>query len=324
MALAPQIPPSNDDTVLPFHLTASQLSGRVVRLGSVVDTVLSRHAYTEPVSHALGEAIALTALFATGLKFDSRFTNGRFTLQTRSDGPLGFLVVHFDAPGQLRGYASVAKDRTGDVTGTGRGDQAELLGRGHLAMTIDPGGDLESYQGIVPLDGENLVDAAHTYFRQSEQLPTFIRLAVARHFVAGAWHWRAGGLILQYIPKHTGDRRDLTEAEAEAYDAGLSGEDDEGWRRGRMLAETVADHELLDPTLTPEDLLYRLFHEEGVRVLPPVALNPKCRCSRERLTAVLDGFGADELRDMRTPEGHIEVTCEFCTTVYRFDPDAPK
>ena len=319
-ASPPVQPADGDDIVLPFHLVASRMSGRLLRLGGVVDEILTRHAQPEPVSHALGEAIGLTALFATGLKFDSRFSNGRFIFQTKSDGPLGMLVVHYDLPGHLRGYARMAKDRVGEVTASGRGDQVALLGEGHLAMTIEPGGKLDSYQGIVPLGGVTLTEAAHTYFRQSEQLPTFIRLAVARHFAGGQWRWRVGGLILQYVPKAGGDARPLNPAEAEARDASLFGEDDEDWRRVRLLAETVEDHELLDPMLSSERLLYRLFQEEGVAVSPAVQLAAQCRCSRERIGAFLDSFDPAELATMVTPAGKIEVTCEFCSTVYAFEP----
>lgn len=309
-----------DDLVLPFHLSTAGLAGRVLRLGPAVDTILSRHADPEPVAGALGDALALTALLATGLRFDSRYTDGRFILQTKSDGPLGFLVAQFDHPGRLRGYASAPKDTSAPMPG--RRDQAALLGTGHLAMTIQPGGPLDSYQGIVPLGGCTLTEAAHTYFRQSEQIPTFIRVSVARVFAAGAWQWRAGGLLVQFVPRAGGDARPLTPAEAEARDAALFGEDDEDWRRVRMLAETVEDHELLDPTLTPERLLLRLFHEEGVRVTDALPMVSACRCSRERLGAFLKSFDPGELADMRGDDGAIAVTCEFCRTVYRFEADA--
>jgi molecular chaperone Hsp33 len=308
------MPVGGDDLVLPFHLVQSRMSGRLLRLGPSVDHILTRHALDEVVGRALGEAIGLTALFATGLRFDSRFTDGRFVLQTKSDGPLGFLVVHYDRPGHLRGHASVKGEIPSDA------DTASILGAGHLAMTIQPGGDLDGYQGIVPLDGMGLLDAAHTYFRQSEQLPTFIRLAVARHFAAGTWQWRVGGLIVQYVPKAGGDDRPLTPAEAEARDSSLFGADDEDWRRVRSLAETVEDHELLDPTLSPERLLLRLFHEEGVSVSPPTALEARCKCSRDRIETFLGRFRGEDVASMTTVDGRIEVTCEFCSTVYRFEP----
>lgn len=308
-----------DDLVLPFHLVESGLNGRLVRLGGTLDTILTRHDYPEPVSHALGDALALTALFATGLKFDTKQADGRFVLQTKTDGPLGFLVVQFDRPGQMRGYASVKDERRVEIPAEGRGPQGAIIGKGHLAMTVDPGGKLDSYQGIVPLQGETLLAAVHTYFRQSEQLPTFIRLAVARHFAAGQWTWRAGGLMLQYIPRAGGGVR--ADIDGDEHDATLAGEGDEDWQRVRLLAATVEDHELLDPTIAPERLIYRLFHEEGIRVLPDVQLSAQCRCNEDRIRVFLKNFGAAELADMREPDGRIRVTCEFCSRDYRFTSD---
>src|SRR3990172_4799696 len=250
----------DDDLVLPFRTVKSDVVGRVIRLGRVVDTILSRHAYPEPVSHALGQALALTAMLGTALKSESKLI-----LQTKTDGALDFLVADFVAPGKLRGYASFDKTDARLAETKGRGDQGALLGKGHVAMTIDPGDDKNRYQGVVPLEHEPLVDAAHTYFRQSEQLPTFIRLAVARHYGPRgggdrpSWSWRAGGLMIQQLPREGGQRPAGTDLE----------DDEENWNRARHLAATVEDHELLDPMLPPEVLLYRLFHEEGVRVTPP-------------------------------------------------------
>jgi molecular chaperone Hsp33 len=306
-----------DDLLLPFQTVRSGVTGRIVRLGSVVDTILSRHAYPEPVSHALGEALALTAMLGAALK-----TDGKFILQTKTDGALDFLVADYETPGKVRGYASFDKADAALIDAKGRGDQGVLLGKGHVAMTIDPGGDMDRYQGIVALDGEPLVDAAHTYFRQSEQLPTFIRLAVARHYAPSrpggelVWRWRAGGILIQHLSREGGKP-----VAGEARDASLEGDDNENWNRVRHLAATVEDHELLDPMLSPERLLYRLFHEEGVRVVPATSLSTVCRCSRERIHAVLGRFGAAELSDMREPDGGITVTCEFCSRKYRFAPD---
>ena len=306
---------SADNLVLPFRTVKSDVIGRVIRLGSVVHTILSRHAYPEPVSHALGEALALTAMLGSALK-----TDAKLILQTKTDGALDFLVADFDPPGKVRGYANFDKSNAALANTRGRGDQGALLGSGHVAMTIDPGGGRDSYQGIVSLDKEPLVVAAHTYFRQSEQLPTFIRLAVARHYGpaegggARTWHWRAGGLMIQQLPREGGKR----ELEGEARDLTLEGDDDENWNRARHLAATVEDHELLDPTLSPERLLYRLFHEEGVRVVPATDLTEACRCSRERIDMYLKRFGAEELKDLREPDGSISVKCEFCSRKYAF------
>jgi molecular chaperone Hsp33 len=308
------LPLAADNLVLPFQTIKSGVLGRVVRLGDVVDTILQKHAYAEPVSHTLGEALALGALLGAALKF-----NGRFILQTKTDGPLGFLVVNYDVPGKLRGYANVHRERAAELVDIARSDQGRLIGHGHLAMTIDPGGDMERYQGIVALDGEPLIDAAHTYFRQSEQLPTFMRLAVARHYAGGRWSWRAGGLMIQHVAR-TGGNAPLRDETDEERDQRLDGEDDDAWTRARILAETVQDHELLDPLLAPETLLYRLFHEEGVRVSPSVALTAQCRCSREHIHGFLTQFGPSELADMREPDGTVSVTCEFCSTRYGFEP----
>jgi molecular chaperone Hsp33 len=313
-----------DDLVLPFRTVKSDVIGRVVRLGPMVDAILSRHAYPEPVSHALGEALALTAMLGSALK-----TGAKLILQTKTDGPLDFLVVHYEESGPMRGnvrgYASFDKSDAGLAATKGRSDQGAMLGTGHLAMTIDPGGGRDRYQGIVAVAREPLLKAAHEYFRQSEQLPTFIRLAVARHYGPPpggpggggprAWHWRAGGLMIQQLPREGGTRSEL---EGEAHDLSLEGDDDENWNRARHLASTVEDHELIDPMLAPERLLYRLFHEEGVRVVPATGLVEACRCSRERIELYLQRFGAEELAELREPDGSLTVTCEFCSRKYRF------
>jgi molecular chaperone Hsp33 len=306
-----------DDLVLPFRTVKSDVIGRVVRLGPVVHAILSRHAYPEPVSHALGEALALTAMLGSALK-----SQAKLILQTKTDGALDFLVADFEQPGKVRGYANFDKADAGLAGTKGRGDQGAMLGAGHLAMTIDPGGGKDRYQGIVAVDRAPLLAAAHEYFRQSEQLPTFIRLAVARHYGPAegsgprAWAWRAGGLMIQQLPREGGTRK----LEGEAHDLSLDGEDDENWNRARHLAATVEDHELTDPMLAPERLLYRLFHEEGVRVVPAAGLAEACRCSRERIALYLQRFGAAELAELREPDGSLTVTCEFCSRKYRFAP----
>lgn len=307
------------DIVLPFQTEASRVSGRIVRLADTVDAILKRHDYPEPVSEALGQAIALAALLGTALKFE-----GRLTLQTKSDGPLGFLVADFMTPGFVRGYASFDKERysASESAAAGAGGpitQSDLIGRGHLAMTIDPGGDMQRYQGIVALDHATLTDAALAYFRQSEQLPTFLRLSVAREKAAGSaggWNWRAGGLLLQHVSPQGGrSAEELASAEERGL---LHGDEDDDWLRVSLLAGTVEDHELVDPLLAPERLLYRLFHEEGVRVAPLQAIEQFCTCSRDRVHEFLKQFGAADLADMREADGTIAVTCEFCSTRYPF------
>ncbi len=216
------------------------------------------------MSQLLGEAVALTALLGAALKFE-----GKFILQASTDGPVDLLVADYQVPGGLRGYARFSPERLAALPPDGR-----LLGDGHLAMTIDRGLETERYQGVVPLEGESLTEAADTYFRQSEQLPTFIKLAVARHYRAGSagvrpWTWRAGGLLVQKLTREGGRSVGREAAFAE-----------EDWTRAKALAETVEDHELLDPMLPPDRLLYRLFHEEQVRAYRAIPLENYCSCSR--------------------------------------------
>lgn len=300
-----------DDLVLPFRTERSRAVGRLVRLGPAVDQILSGHDYPLPVSEALGQTLALTAMLSAAMR-----PGGKLSLQTKSDGALGYLVADIEVPGRLRGWAGFDAARVADLErGDERVSQAALLGNGHLALTFDPGDGRDATQGVVPLEGQSLTAAAHTYFRQSEQLPSFIRLAVARHRMARAedgWHWRAGGLMLQHLSAAAGD----DEAEG-----GVVGDSNEDWQRARILAATVEDHELLDPMLAPDRLLVRLFHEEGVRVFPRQALDAHCRCSRERVHKFLKSFGSGQLADMREPDGSVSVTCQFCSANYQFNQD---
>jgi molecular chaperone Hsp33 len=308
-----------DNIVLPFGTVQSRTAGRIVRLGTAIDKILGAHDYPPSISEILGEALALTALLGHPIR-----TGGRLILQTKTDGPLGFLVAQYDSPGALRGYASFDRAAVEALACKGgRIPSGQLIGAGRMAMTIDPGGSQESHQGIVTLDGGSLTDAAHVYFRQSEQLPTFIALAVAQHYLGATptapagWHWRAGGLIVQHVPSAGGDPR--PDETPEERDTRLHGDDDEDWNRVRTLAATVEAHELLDPTLSPERLLLRLFHEEGVRVGDQVDIAAKCRCSRDRIFGFLKGFSATDLNDMQESDGAVAVTCEFCSTTYRFE-----
>jgi molecular chaperone Hsp33 len=304
----------SDNTVMAFRTEASRTQGRLVRLGGAVDDILRRHDYPDAVSEVLGEALALTAMLGSVLR-----PNGKLILQTKSDGPLGLIAVNFFSPGRMRALATFNSGRLAELSSGGRVHQGRLLGSGHLALTIDPGGEEVRTQGIVALANQSLTQAAHAYFHQSEQIPTFIRLAVARHSAPGSgkgWHWRAGGLLLQQLPS---DVREA--AKGEDIGEGLLGEEQEDWQRARLLASTVEDHELTDPTLAPERLLYRLFHEEGVRAFTPLPIEAHCGCSRERVNALLRGFGTDELSDMREPDGGVTVTCEYCNAKYRFTSD---
>lgn len=352
--------PGSDNLVLPFQLEHGNARGRVVRLGATIDTILSRHNYPEPVSEVLGEAVALTGMLGVALKFQ-----GKLILQTKSDGLIDFLVVQYEAPqnnvendqtnqlsgGKIRAYARFDKDALAQWQEADTPDKNQLLGKGHLAMTVDQGEDMERYQGIVALEGAGLTEAANVYFRQSEQLPSFIRLAVARHFEggdnneSGTWSWRAGGLMVQDLTSEGGKAEASRLLQGEGGNAEnasgaepasgpiMSANDlvldesesaarrEENWNRVSILAATIEDHELLDPLLAPERLLYRLFHEEGVRTYESIALGEHCPCTREQVSGILNQFSKDELLDMRE-DGKITITCEFCSTPYVFEVDS--
>jgi molecular chaperone Hsp33 len=317
MTLAAHARPAGDDAIRPFHVDALDIRGRAIQMGPVLDAILSRHHYPAPVARVLGEAIVLAVLLGSSLK-----SGARFTLQTKTDGPIGMLVVDYRASGDIRACASFATEAVEAAEAQSGG---ALLGKGVLAMTIDPGPPMSRYQGVVPLHGDGLEVVAHEYFRQSEQIPTKVRLAVAEMHVRADGglrrSWRAGGLIAQFLPEAP-ERikpRDLPGGDgATAADASEQ-PDDDAWVEARSLVATVEDHELLDPDVPVDRLLYRLFHERGVRVFDarPVAAN--CSCSRERVEGILRQFSAEEIAES-IEDGEITVTCEFCGTRYGFDP----
>ena len=316
---APALDPT-DDSVLPFQVDALDLRGRLVRLGASVDQVLSRHDYPIPVSKLLGEAVVLAILLGSALKMD-----GRFILQTQTDGPVHMLVVDFISPGQIRATARFDKARVASAIEAGEIDAGALLGSGHLAMTIDQGGDMNRYQGLVALNGENLEAAAHEYFLRSEQIPTRVRLAMAEEFLPGPdgvrRRWRAGGIMLQFLPK-AGERMrqaDLDPGDAPPGTAPHAVSEDDAWIEGRSIIETVEDLELLDPALSGERLLYRLFHERGVRVFESLPLSAQCTCSQDKIMDMLRSFPPEDRADM-VKDGKIAVTCEFCNETYVVDP----
>ena len=301
-----------DDTVLPFQVEPLDVRGRVVRLGPSLDRLLKRHAYPALVSRALAEAITLTALMGSALKLE-----GRFQLQTRTDGPISMIVVDFDAPDKLRAYAQFDADDIPQNAST-----AELLGAGQLALTIDQGGHMSRYQGIVEIDGEGLEAAAHQYFKQSEQIPTIIRIAVGEVAGAGGTQWRAGGVFVQFLPQAPERMRQVDLAPGDAP-AGVVIEpisEDDAWTEARALTDSVEAHELLDPQLSCERLLYRLFHERGVLIYEAQPVVDACRCSQDRILQMLKTFSPQERSDMTTEEGKITVTCAFCSITYTVEP----
>jgi len=313
---------ASDDRALPFQVEGLDVRGRVVTLGPSIDAILQRHDFPMPVKRLVGEAAVLASLLATSLK-----DTGRFILQTQTDGPVSLIVVDVRTPGQIRATATFDAAAVEEATAEGRFDAGKLLGSGTLAMTVEQGQTMQRYQGYVPLESESLEAAAHTYFRQSEQIPTRIRLAVAEMYdrdAEGAARrtWRAGGIISQFLPMSEDRirRRDLPAGDApEGTPRFAEPEDDDAWVEAKALVDTVEDHELTDPSIAAERLLYRLFHERGVRVFEPMSLAENCSCSRERVEQILHQMGPAEI-DEASAEGAIEVRCEFCGANYRFDP----
>ena len=279
------------DLIQPFQLDLANIRGRSVRLGQVLDELLGLHDYPRQVEQIVAEAAVSTVLLASLLKYD-----GVFTLQAKGDGPVSLLVVDVTTGGDVRAYARFDAERLTD----GNTTFVSLVGEGYLAFTVDQGENTEGYQGIVALSGPTLADALAHYFEQSEQLPTAAKVA-ARHYPDG---WRAGGVLVQHLPEEDEGRIKKSPAENE-----------EDFNRARILMSTAAEVELLDRTLDLNSLLYRLFHEEQVRVFAPTAIQRGCRCSAERVERALSSIPRSELEDLKI-DGQIEVTCEFCSSKY--------
>lgn len=310
--------PAGDDAVRPFAVEALDVRGRAIQMGPALDAILSRHDYPPAVSRLLAEAIVLTVLLGSSLKFD-----GKFTLQAETSGAVDLLVVDYRTNGDIRAYARYDRDA---IVAAAEAGPAALLGTGVLAMTVDQGPHTNRYQGVVPLEGESFEEVAHAYFLQSEQIPTFVRLAVGEMHTRDAEGvmrrtWRAGGLVVQFLPEapERMRQRDLPGGDAPEGSEAAAAEEDDSWVEARSLAATIADDELTDPAVPVETLLFRLFHERGVRVFRSSTVRDKCSCSRERVAGVLASFSAEEI-DESTEDGAISVTCEFCGEKYGFDP----
>jgi len=288
-----------DDLVAPFQIEGEPVRGRLARLGPAIDQILSAHAYPEAVANLLGETCALAALVGSNLKFD-----GRLIVQAQGDGPVRYVVADYDTSGSLRGYCRFDAEAVAAAVQDGaRPGARALLGAGVFIMTVDQGPDMDRYQGVTAIEGETLALCAEQYFAQSEQTPTRVRLAVGQADQGEGLRWRAGGVLIQNI------------AEDEAR-----GPTQEAWVRTQAFFETIAGDELIDPTISADTLLFRLFHEDGVRVFAPQPLAALCRCSQQRIVGVLTSFTAAERAEMVEPDGKIRVTCEYCSQVYAVEP----
>ena len=282
-----------DDLVQSFQLESSHLRGRSVRVGSVLDLILHQHAYPDAVGVLLAEAIVIAIALASSLQYD-----GVFTLQAKGDGAVRLLVADVTSDGGVRAYAQFDKDKLGDLPADTR-----LFGKGYLAFTCSPLGKDDRYQGIVALEGGTLAEAVQHYFRQSEQLPTGIIAAAYRNAQGG---WRGGCLMLQRMPREGGINIEIVTPEVE------------DWMRAMMLMGTCTPAELTDAAVTVDTLLFRLFHEEGVRVYDPLHLRHQCRCSHDRVSSMLRSLPRSEIEELAVG-GLVTVTCEFCNKSYAYN-----
>lgn len=288
-----------DDIVAAFQIEGAPARGRYARLGAdTIDPILHRHDYPRPVALLLGEALTLAALVGSLFKQE-----GRLTVQAEGKGDVPLLVAEYRSGGTLRGYARIEKTAMEKLRAMNSAPPGELLGAGALVMTFDH--EATRNQGVVPLEGDTLAACAEAYFAQSEQTPTMIKLAVGEQYVRGERAaFRSGGALLQQI---AGD--------------GLRGDTEEAWNRAGHLFASLTDAELADPDLPAGRVLYRLFHEDGVRMGDPSALIERCFCDREKLTALLSRFGREEVSDLVEPDGLIHAHCEFCSRLYLIAPE---
>lgn len=296
-----------DDIILPFQIDPYGVRGRLIRMGAVVDGILGRHDYPEPVAAMLAETMALAACLAGALKYE-----GIFTLQTKGDGPISTLMADITSDGEMRAYARYDADRLAKVDPAAIAERSvpRLLGGGYIAFTVDQGGNTDRYQGIVELEGHTLSECTHSYFRNSEQLEAGVKLAAGQVETAAGPAWRAGALMIQRLPY----QRDLPGRPSED-------EYDETWRTAMTLMSSGTAAELLSEELAPDRLLFRLFHSEGVRAYQAQPVLDACRCSSTRVERVLKALSDDEIEELRQDED-IVVVCEFCKREWRYDATA--
>lgn len=307
-----------DDTVLPFQLDRSDMRGRIARLDGVLSGVLSQHDYPKAVEALVAEMALLTALIGQTVKL-----RWKLSLQVQTDGPVRMIASDYFAPeaegepARIRAYASFDRDRISE-------DLAfDQLGKGYFAIMIDQGKGTAPYQGITPIAGTSLSDCAASYFAQSEQLPTVFALSYGESTEPGVdTHWRAGGIMLQHMPKASPFAKDGGSGDGGLLVADdlVDGEDGENWKRVRFHLETVEELELIGPKITPTDLLIRLFHEEKPRVFDTQPVQFGCTCSEDRVRQSLSIYSAKDIEKMTTDAGRVTADCQFCGAHYDLDP----
>ena len=317
MSLSGQI--AWDDTVLPFQLDRSDTRGRVARLDGVLDQVLAQHRYPPAIEALVAETTLLTALIGQTIKL-----RWKLSIQVRGDGPARLIATDYHAPtedgepARLRAYASFDPDRLENI------HPFSLIGKGYFAILIDQGEGNVPYQGITPIAGQSLANCAENYFAQSEQLPTRFQLSLGKSMLAGGSQgWRAGGVMLQQMPKASpfAQRDSAPDPESLTSPEDILDEvEGENWNRANILLDTVEDLELIGPTVQPTQLLTRLFHEEQPRVFDAQSVRFGCSCSSDRVRQSLSIYSAKDIAHMTTDEGIVTADCQFCGAHYEFDP----
>lgn len=309
-----------DDNVLPFQLDLADIRGRVARLDTVLDRILSQHDYPPQVEALVAEMALLTAMI--GQTIDLRW---KLSLQVRGNGPVRLIATDYfgpteaGEPARIRAYAGFDKDKLEEVD-----DLFTLVGSGYFAILIDQGKGTKPYQGITPLAGGSLSACAETYFAQSEQLPTRFNISFGQSTMPGTDPtWRGGGVMLQHMPKASPlMAKDEATGEQGLLNANdiLDGDDEENWNRANMLLDTIDVLELIGPSVQPTDLLVRLFHEEQPRVYESQPIEFGCTCSPEKVRQSLSIYSAKDIAHMTTDEGIVTADCQFCGAHYEFEP----
>ncbi|TXI06323.1 MAG: Hsp33 family molecular chaperone HslO [Pseudorhodobacter sp.] len=311
-----------DDTVLPFQLDLADIRGRVARLDGVLDQVLKQHNYPPVIEALVAEMALLTALIGQSVKL-----RWKLSLQVRGKGPARLIATDYygpeteGEPARIRAYASYDAERLDHSA-----DPFSQIGEGYFAVMIDQGEGMLPYQGFTPIAGGSLMACAQTYFAQSEQLPTRFSLTFGQSQTPGGkMHWRAGGMMLQHMPSMGGTRE--VAAEGGSGEGGrldhtdiLAGAEAENWNRANTLLDTVEEMEMIGPSVSPTDLLVRLFHEEGPRVFDVQPVRFGCSCSEDKVRQAMSIYSAKDIQKMTTEAGVVTADCQFCSAHYELDP----
>ncbi len=291
-----------DDSILPFQLDKADIKGRMARLDGTLDEILGQHNYPIEVAAMVAEAAMLTAMIGQNIAL-----RWKLSLQIRGDGPIRLIATDYYAPtakgepAQIRAYASYDADRL-----AGAGTPFEKIGKGMFAVLIDQGADTTPYQGITPLAGGSLTTCAEAYFAQSEQLPTRFSVSIAQADAGDGLQWRAGGIMLQHMPKAADDDR--------------LDDDGDNWNRAMILLDSVETTEMIGPHVSPDQLLVRLFHEENPRVYDAQMVRFGCTCGAEKVRQAMSIYSAKDIKHMTTEQGTVTADCQFCGAHYVFDP----